>query len=690
MSEVSKNELKYDNSVSFPNNNNGAITPAGLRAFNVDLIDSTVNQTTYNQESASFTSRIIDANTDIAGLISTASVNLDVLTFTKFNGSTFSLAVTASAVNVQWDNVLNKPAGLVSGSSQVVSILTPLNAFSASQITKDSTLATYTGSVNTKFTTIGSQSGSWNNTSLNAYTASNNTKWSNLGSQSGSFVTESETGSFARINTTNTFTATQTINADLIVSGTINAYKINTTIESSSVIFSSGSNILGDNSTSDTQTLNGVTNINGNVNITGSSSLAGNLNVSGGFVTFNSPPGNTLTLQNGGLSSDGTITGYSNLNLLGQNPSFKLQGNVEGSGSQYPQLNITVAPNVYTDNIFGGFTIIREEDIEAGLTFLGMAANSYTPQYGPTTVPMIIAAGNNPDGNDTAIIFAPNGTAEHYKKSDFKYGVDITGSINQTNGNVTITGSILQRGGNSTFEADVNMNSNLNVGMNITADKLVLTGGSGADLVVTGSGTISSNLVVGGVSEDKAYMGTGVVAVFSSAGNEIGLVATGNPGEWDGPAIYTYDPNTEGYPASIGLQSSTNWTDGRVTIFNPLILQQGTEVTGSVNGNVNTLSVSSFTASFDFNTSNFFELNLSDNNDIRVEATNVKPGQTINVLVKQAPLIGGGTVTFSDVFKFPSISPYTPTATAQAQDLLTFITFNDTSSIYSAGVNNLI
>jgi len=47
------------------------------------------------------------------------------------------------------------------------------------------------------------------------------------------------------------------IKNDLIVSGTIYAYKINTTIESSSVIFSSGSNILGDSIT-DTQTLNGT------------------------------------------------------------------------------------------------------------------------------------------------------------------------------------------------------------------------------------------------------------------------------------------------------------------------------------------------------------------------------------------------------------------------------------------------
>lgn len=59
------------------------------------------------------------------------------------------------------------------------------------------------------------------------------------------------------------------IENNLIVSGTIRAYEIHTTIESSSVIFSSGSNILGD-STADTQTLNGKVIVSGSEEITGS------------------------------------------------------------------------------------------------------------------------------------------------------------------------------------------------------------------------------------------------------------------------------------------------------------------------------------------------------------------------------------------------------------------------------------
>jgi Chaperone of endosialidase len=72
--------------------------------------------------------------------------------------------------------------GVVSGSSQIVNILAPLNTFSASQEAKDLTIASYTGS--------------------------NDSKWSTLGSLS---------GSFARTNSTNTFNGNQTISGSLTV-----------------------------------------------------------------------------------------------------------------------------------------------------------------------------------------------------------------------------------------------------------------------------------------------------------------------------------------------------------------------------------------------------------------------------------------------------------------------------------------
>ena len=72
MSELSKQALVVDNNQSFPNNNNGAITPSILRAFNTNMIDSTVNQTQYTSDSASFNTRI-NAATGSGGITNTGS-----------------------------------------------------------------------------------------------------------------------------------------------------------------------------------------------------------------------------------------------------------------------------------------------------------------------------------------------------------------------------------------------------------------------------------------------------------------------------------------------------------------------------------------------------------------------------------------------------------------------------------------
>lgn len=58
MSEISKQALKVDNNTSFPNNTTGYISPTILRTFNVNVIDSMVNEIPYQSFTASVTSSI--------------------------------------------------------------------------------------------------------------------------------------------------------------------------------------------------------------------------------------------------------------------------------------------------------------------------------------------------------------------------------------------------------------------------------------------------------------------------------------------------------------------------------------------------------------------------------------------------------------------------------------------------------
>jgi hypothetical protein len=105
MSELSKQALVVDNNQSFPNNNNGAITPSILRAFNTNMIDSTVNQTQYTTDSGSWNAQIdaleqfsasfTGSTVDTGSLLLTASFDNGTrnLTFTKGDATTFAVNI---------------------------------------------------------------------------------------------------------------------------------------------------------------------------------------------------------------------------------------------------------------------------------------------------------------------------------------------------------------------------------------------------------------------------------------------------------------------------------------------------------------------------------------------------------------------------------------------------------------------
>jgi len=282
MSELTKQALKVENNQSFPNNNAGLITPSALRTFNENMIDSLVDEVTYNADSASWNQQIQDldpsgsAESIMALNAFTQSADQRLDSLEAATGSYVTSAITGSSLitasfsgnTLTFTKGDNSTFGIVipdnSGSS-----IASLNAFTASQQLINSSVNAFTASSDQRLDSIELFTSSQQlfNDGVTAFEQSqqtentlNQTKWSNLGSQSGSWVTESETGSFARTNVTNTFTQDQiiqgTLTAYTMSADTLNVRVLNTTIESSSVIFSSGSNVLGD-AANDVQTLNG-------------------------------------------------------------------------------------------------------------------------------------------------------------------------------------------------------------------------------------------------------------------------------------------------------------------------------------------------------------------------------------------------------------------------------------------------
>ena len=190
MSELSKQALQVENTTSFPNNTTGYITPTLLRSFNSNAIDSTVNQIVYTSDSGSWNSKINQLNAFTASqqpsftalnsfTASQLTINSGVNGFTQsasgrlnnleaYTASfTTSVGIYDESVFVQNVNQINFMgngiiASYVSGKAVIGVDFTPLNDFTASQLTINSGYNSFTSSENAKNTTLASVTASLN------------------------------------------------------------------------------------------------------------------------------------------------------------------------------------------------------------------------------------------------------------------------------------------------------------------------------------------------------------------------------------------------------------------------------------------------------------------------------------------------------------------------------------------------
>jgi hypothetical protein len=125
-----------------------------------------------------------------------------------------------------------------------------------------------------------------------------------------------------------------------------------------------------------------------------------------------------------------------------------------------------------------------------------------------------------------------------------------------------------------------------------------------------------------------------------------------------------------------------------IEIVKPTSFKAPVATTGSVLGNITPLTIASNTASMDLSLGNFFSLTLVSGSTTRLNPSNIKQGQTINLLVTQAA-IGTGSLSYNSTFKFPAGNAYVATQASGSKDIITFVTF-DNSTIYAAAINNLL
>jgi uncharacterized coiled-coil protein SlyX len=215
----------------------------------------------------------IDALNVFTASQSTASIETSITNLNSFTQSANSrlnnLETTSASVNVSISN-------LNSTTSSLVTSVANLNSFTQSQLAVNVVLSGEIDSLQAATASYAISS------SVAAVDAAQQTQINSLISATSSYITEAETASFARTNVNNNFTANQTFTNITAVSASFTY--IQTLYETASVIYSSGSNQLGD-SLDDIQTLSGSVLVRGSLRVNGIPVLTSSVNISGLVTT---------------------------------------------------------------------------------------------------------------------------------------------------------------------------------------------------------------------------------------------------------------------------------------------------------------------------------------------------------------------------------------------------------------------
>jgi hypothetical protein len=293
--------------------------------------------------------------------------------------------------------------------------------------------------------------------------------------------------------------------------------------------------------------------------------------------------------------------------------------------------------NTFTgNNIFGNITASNALVLSASIEYLFV-------QY--ETASVIYSSGSNQFGD------AANDTQTLWGTVDV-----VTGPLLVT-GSARVTGSLTMVGLSPVSVSHIKANDVQGVEILTNSNATVATFGAGGGTGVTVVGQVNAT----------TFSGSGA-SIFGIVSSSYAITASS--------AVTAL---TASYVLNA-VSSSFATTAGSVTALN-----QSLTITGSVNGNVISASIASNTSSIDFSQGNFYTSLVTGTTNFNI--TNPKAGQTLNLLLTTAGT--GASASFSSNVKQVSGSVYAPTATAGAQDILTFISWDGTS-VYLANVKNLI
>jgi len=425
------------------------------------------------------------------------------------------------------------------------------------------------------------------------------------------------------------------ITNDLIVSGTLFASKVVTLIESASIIYSSGSNILGDE-VSDTQTLIGSVIMSGSASLTGSMGISNNLNVIGNI-------------------SSSTISGIGNVTLYSTSVDSRLV---------YIETTFSTSVDSRLDYLEGPFST----SVDARLDVVEATASLY--------VPFSTSVDSRLDYLETTFSTSVDSRLDVVEATASLY-VPFSTSVDSRLDLVESTSSYL----NTTFSTSVD--ARLDAVEAFTSSLGLVT--TASFQAYTASISSSLNSIYQTTASLNAYTQSNDIALNNLSQSVSSSNGVTN-GRIDLLSSFTGSYATTGSNNFIGNQSITGSLILSSSAAIELEVIGNSVFSGSVRGQVFPITILSNTASMDCGLGNFFTVTLPSGST-RFEATNIRPGETLSLRITNTT--SGSQFTGSASVKFPNGFSYVPTTVTSSIDIITFLTF-DTGSIFAVAANYFV
>lgn len=362
---------------------------------------------------------------------------------------------------------------------------------------------------------------------------------------------------------------------------------------------------------------------------------------------------------NGDLDVDGNFIVSGTFDIEGKvtvNDNVRVNGNLEVSGATTLTGSLVVSNAITASNMF-----LTNDLIVSGTLF----ANKVVTLIESSSI--IFSSGSNILGDSVLDTQTLNGTIIMSGSSSLTGSMGITDNLS-IGGNFTATGNIssstLSGVGNVTlYSASVNNRLTFLEGPFSTSVDLRL------DQLEAFSSSLQTNFVTTvELTQTASFLQNQIdQKLFTSSFN-------------------SYTQSTDNRLNVIETTFATtgsNTFNGNQTINGTLLVSSSMVYSGSVRGQVRTITINSNTASMDCSLGNFFTLSLPAGTT-RLEATNIQPGETLSLRILNQTT--ASVVSSSVSVKFPTGFSYIPTSVATSTDIITFLSF-DTASIFAVAAN---